>query len=219
MSVRWFAAVGSIVVALAAVSTSALAAAPKGHGVLHSPNGAYKGHSPGYWLAQWWAGALSAPADDSNPLISGGCVLRGKVAIRYGGDCTVPPGTAVFMMLFSTECSNREEEPFFADDAATAGACGRANAGVATALDLSVDGGPVLHLLDDDFSAVMPFTTVAFPEDNIFGVPNGDGTISFGGFGYAALINPLSRGTHTIDFVPQGEGAPPPDHGVITVGT
>jgi hypothetical protein len=217
MSVRRLAVLSAVVIALGALASVAQAAPPKGHGVLHSPNGAYKGHSPGYWLSQWWAHALSVPADEHNPVIAGGCILQGKVAIRYSGDCTVPPGTAVFMMLFSTECSNREPEPFFAANAADAEACGRANAGAATALDLSVDGGPVMHLLDDDFSAVMPYTTVPWPEDNIFGLPGG-GTISFGGFGYAALVNPLSRGTHTIDFAPQGEGAPPPDHSVITVG-
>ena len=152
---------------------------------------------------------LSAPADENNPFVAGGCILQGKVAIRYSGDCTVPPGTAVFVMLFSTECSNREPEPFFADNAADAEASGRANAGAATALDLSVDGGPVMHLLDDDFSAVIPYTTVPWPEDNIFELPGG-GTISFGGFGYAALMNPLPRRTHTIDYVPQGRVRPRP---------
>ena len=71
---------------LAALTSTAQAAPPKGHGVLHSPNGAYKGHSPGYWIAQWWAHALSAPADEHNPVIAGGCILQGKVAIRYSGD-------------------------------------------------------------------------------------------------------------------------------------
>ena len=205
------------VIALGVFASPASSAPPTGHGVLHSPNGSYRGHSAGYWLAQWWAAVLSAPADESNPAISGGCVLKGKVALHYGGDCTLPPGTAIFEMLFSTECSNREPDPFHAESAQEAEACGRANAGVATALDLRVDGGRTLHLLDDDFSAVMPWTTVDWPQDNIYGLPGG-GKISFGGFGYVALSNPLSRGTHTIDFTPKGEGAPPPTHSVITIG-
>ncbi len=215
--IRRSAAAAFAVIALGSVVPAATAAPPNGHGIVHPPHASYHGHSPGYWLAQWWAGALSAPADESNPAISGGCVLKGKVALHYGGDCSVPPGTAIFEMLFSTECSNREPDPFHAENAQQAEACGRANSGVATALDLRVDRGPTLHLLDDDFTAVMPWTTVAWPQDNIYGLPGG-GTISFGGFGYAALINPLSRGTHTIDFTPKGEGAPPPTHSVIKVG-
>jgi hypothetical protein len=106
--------------------------------------------------------------------------------------------------------------PFHAENAAEAEACGRANSGVATALDLPVDGGEWMHLLDEDFGAVMPFTTVTLPEDNIYGLA--PGPLSFGGFGYAALIKPLKRGNHTIDFHPEGEGAPPDSHAVITVG-
>jgi hypothetical protein len=68
----------------------------------------------------------------------------------------------------------------------------------------------------EDFGAVMPFTTVTLPEHNIYGLA--PGPLSFGGFGYAALIKPLKRGTHTIDFHPEGEGAPPDSHAVITVG-
>jgi len=85
-----------------------------------------------------------------------------------------------------------------------------------TGLALSVDGGPVMDLLDDEFTTSMPFTTVPWPEDNIYGLPGG-GTISFGGFGWVALIKPLNKGTHTIDFAGSGEGAPPPTHSVITV--
>jgi len=210
------------VLSLAALVALGLLAGPAaakpfpGHGVLHSPHGAYNGHSPGYWLAQWWAPVLSTPAGDENPAISGGCVVRGKVALHYGGDCTLRPGTSILEMLFSTECSNREPDPFHADNEREATACGKANAGVATGLDLSVDGGPVMHLLDDDFATSMPYTTVPWPEDNIYGLPGG-GTISYGGYGWVALIKPLHKGTHTILFTPSGEGAPPPTHSVITV--
>ena len=204
------------VVAFSLSAAPAVASPPTGHGVLHSPHGAYKGHSLGYWLAQWWAGGLSAPADATNPLFAGGCVLVGKVAIHYGGDCAVPPGTAIFEMLFSTECSDLEEPPFHAEDAADAAACGRANSGVATALDLRVDAGPWLHLLDDDFAAAMPWTTVRLPENNIYGLPAG--SMSFGGYGYGALIKALRRGRHTLDLHFAGEGAPPDSSSVVTVG-
>ena len=205
------------IVAAAALAPPAAAAPPTGHGILHSPNGSYRGHSAGELIADWWTGALSIPAGDENPAMTGGCVLEGKIAIYYSGDCAVPPGTSVFLMLFSTECSNREPEPFHADDAAEAEACGRANVGVVEALDIRIDGGPWLHLLDDRFAAVIPWTTVPWPEDNIYGLPGG-GEISFGGYGYAAMIRPLSRGTHTLEQRFEGEGAPPPSSNTITVG-
>jgi hypothetical protein len=209
-------AVVAVLLAFGVLAGPAAAKPPVGHGVLHPPQGSYRGHSPGWWLAQWWAPVLSTPPGPANPAISQGCVVVGKVALHYGGDCTLRPGTAIFEMLFSTECSNREPAPFHAENERQATACGRANASVATGLDLSVDGGPVMHLLDDDFATSMPFTTVGWPEDNIYGLPGG-GEISYGGYGWVALINPLSKGTHTIDFTPSGEGAPPPAHSVITV--
>ena len=84
MSVRRLAVLGAIV-AFGALASAAQAAPPTGHGVLHSPNGAYKGHSPGYWISQWWAHALSAPADEHNPVIAGGCIVQGRPA---GGKCS-----------------------------------------------------------------------------------------------------------------------------------
>jgi len=206
----------ALVLVLGVLVASAGAKPFTGHGVLHSPNGAYAGHSPGYWLAQWWAAVLSTPAGDENPAIAGGCVVRGKVALHYGGDCTLRPGTSIFEMLFSVECSNREPDPFHADNQHEATACGRESSDVVTGLDLSVDGGPVMHLFDDDFATSMPFTTVAWPQDNIYDLPGG-GKISYGGYGWVALIKPLRKGTHTIDFAGSGEGAPPPTHSVITV--
>lgn len=187
-----------------------------GHGVLQSPRGSYNGHSPGYWLSQWWAEALSTPAGDSNPAIAGGCVVRGKVALHYGGDCTLRPGTAIFEMLFSVECSNREDPPFHAENEREAIACAKAASDVVTGLDLSVDGGPDMDLFDDEFATSMPFTTVPWPEDNIYGIPGG-GTISYGGYGWVALIKPLKKGRHTVVLTSSGEGAPPPTRSVITV--
>lgn len=205
----------TVVILGAALAGPATAAPPTGRGVLQPPQSSYRGHSPGYWLSQWWAAALSAPADEDNPAIAGGCVIQGKVAIHYGGDCTVRPGTSIFEMLFSTECSTLEDPPFHAENAAEAEACGRANVGVATAADLRVDGGPWMHLLDPAFAAAMPFVTITLPENNLYGLPAGP--MSFGGYGYAALIKPLRPGRHTIDFHPEGEGAPPDVHSVITV--
>jgi hypothetical protein len=57
----------------------------------------------------------------------------------------------------------------------------------------------------------------ARPEDNVYGLPGG-GEISFGGYGYGALIRPLSRGTHTLEQRFEGDGAPPPSSNLITVG-
>ena len=60
----------ALLLALGVLAAPAAAKPFTGHGVLHSPNGAYNGHSPGYWLAQWWAPVLSTPAGDDNPAIS-----------------------------------------------------------------------------------------------------------------------------------------------------
>jgi hypothetical protein len=196
-------------------ASPAIAGPPVGHGVLHSPNGAYAGHAPGYWIGQWWSIVLGTPFDETHPLNTHGCVLVGKAAIDFGGDCRVPAGTPIVEMLFSNECSDLEDPPFHADTPAEAAACGFAGRTIVQALDLRVDGGPTLHLLDDAFGAFMPYTTVQLPDNNVYGFPAGP--MSFGGYGYVALVNPLPVGQHTIDFHPEGEGAPPDVHTDVTV--
>ena len=88
--------------------------------------------------------------------------MRGKVALHYGGDCTLRPGTAIFEMLFSVECSNREGPPFHAENEREAIACAKAASAVVTGLDLSVDGGPDMDLFDDEFATSMPIKVISF---------------------------------------------------------
>ena len=127
----------------------------------------------------------------------------------------MPPGTSIFVMLFSTECSNREPEPFFAEDAASAEACGRANASTVSQLDIRIDGGPWLHGLDDAFAAAMPWTTVPWPEDNIFGLPGGGDLVRRLRLRRSDPAAPARHAHARADFV--GEGAPPPTTDIITV--
>jgi hypothetical protein len=149
-------------------------------------------------LTTWWKGGLSQPAGDSNPLFSGGCPLVGKhTAIDYGGECTVPAGTWIFEVGFTTECSNIEEDPFHADTPREARLCGLANDQALSELTVAVDDAAPVSLLDGRFDAFLNPTRITIPVDPIFGGTPGE-IMRYGGHGYVALIRPLAVGEHTI---------------------
>src|SRR3954453_396503 len=109
----------AVVVGLAVVPGGA--PAQPGAGLAYPPGS----HDAGTLLAEWWSGNFAQPGSD-NPLLGAGdpCLKVGpgdKIlapAPAPGGtiECTVKPGTKVFMVGFTNECSTLEEDPFFADN-------------------------------------------------------------------------------------------------------
>jgi len=162
----------------------------------------------GLLLRDWWEGPLSVPADDpANPFNARGCVVRGRVALFYGGECTIPKGTQVFRVAVTTECSNVEEPPFHAETPREALLCGLLGDQFVTAATLTLDGGPPVDLLDGRFDAFMPWSQVVIPQNPIFGGTPGE-IMRYGGHGYVALVRSLSVGTHTLLLHMEGQDEP-----------
>ena len=217
-SIRPAAVAGAIALALAFASAATAATAPRppAHADMQSQRGGGGGHGDrhvvpagplvgGLLLAQWWREGVARSLDDpDNPLVNGGCVRYGPIALDYGGECTVPAGTWIFSVGFTTECSTVEDPPFHAETAREARECGLANDRKLTENTLSVDGGRPVDLRSGRFDAFMPFIRVVIPATPVLGGTPGE-VMRLGGHGYVALVRPLPVGRHTLRLHVDGE--------------
>src|SRR3954469_11791800 len=98
-------------------------------------------------LGALWTTVLQTPAV-SNPITGGDpCIELGQVVSPFAGGeqfaCTVKPGTKIFVVGWSSECSSLEPPPYHGDDEASLRRCARTvDAGLTTPA-VSLDGRPV----------------------------------------------------------------------------
>ncbi|WP_344095908.1 hypothetical protein [Microbacterium deminutum] len=146
-------------------------------------------------LTAVWTTVFETPSAE-NPFGSGGpafaCIeLRGAVA-PFAPDgvesCTVKPGTKIFVMASSFECSTFEANGTTESELR---ACARAG-DPAVAPTVTVDGKRV-RVVDSE----TPLLNVVLPDDNIFGLPGGSEGLSVA-HGWVALLHPFTPGRHTI---------------------
>ena len=151
-------------------------------------------------LAALWTAVLETPASQ-NPVAGNGspCWDLGHrtVAPFFGGtefSCTVKAGTKLFVVGFSTECSDipgddhPDGAPPFTEEQLRACAEERdANKDPKVTLD-----GTSVPLTEVE----TPLLKIVLPADNIFEVPAG--TYHSVAHGFVALLHPLTPGTHTI---------------------
>jgi hypothetical protein len=156
-------------------------------------------------LEQLWTTVFLTPSAQ-NPFGSGGaafaCVdLGGTVAPfapppGFGGTCTVKPGTKIFVVANSVECStftgdtpNPPTPPPWTEEQLRT--CARTN-DLPAAPTVTVDGKPVLVT-----EAQTPLLNITLPPENIFGL-GAQTTGQSVAHGWVTLLNPLTPGTHTI---------------------
>ena len=148
-------------------------------------------------LEALWTAVLVTPSAQ-NPFGTGGsafeCLdLGGTVApftTRPGGveSCTVKPGTKIFIVASSVECSTFEDHGTTERQLRTCARRGDAQ----VAPTASFDGKPVPIL-----EAKTSLLNIVLPADNIFGLPAHTKGASVG-HGWVALLHPPTPGTHTI---------------------
>lgn len=111
---------------------------------------------------------------------------------------TIPRGTALFITLANVEVSSLESPPFHGATEAEQRTLARfiADHIVPTSLVCKIDGVSVKHLERYRFSS--PQFDFTAPSPWIFGDIGGSGTSV--GDGYYVMLEPLSRGQHTIHF-------------------
>ena len=161
-------------------------------------------------LAALWTTILELPSAE-NPFGTGGaafaCVDLGGTVAPFGPrpgveSCTVKPGTKIFVIANSVECSTFEGDdnppspPPWTE--AQLRDCARDN-DVQQAPSVTVDGKSVPVT-----EAETPLLNIVLPADNLFGLPPGTEGRSVA-HGWVTLLHPLTPGTHTIVIVGTGD--------------
>ena len=160
------------------------------------------GMTYGQWLGTWWQHFLELPTS-ANPLVGTGdrCdqvhdVLFPVFAPGYDARCTVNPGTPVFLMLWSQECSTVEPPPYYGADEAALRACARTIFDdPPDVLSVTVDGRPVPNVLS--YVSVSPMFHIDLPAKNLLGVGATSGEAVAAG--WSVMLRPLRPGRHVIE--------------------
>jgi hypothetical protein len=160
-------------------------------------------------LAALWTGVLQTPVSE-NPFVGNGpeCWDLGNRTVAQFGpgrgpngepSCTVKPGTKIFVVGSSFECSTFDDD--CDDDPKGSGPCDATTApGLLECAKtrnsqqptITVDGKSV------KVSGVeVPSMNIVLPDDNLFGEPAGTEGLS-AAHGWVTLLHPLTPGTHTI---------------------
>ena len=157
-------------------------------------------------LEQLWTKVFLTPSAQ-NPFGAGGvsaetaCFdLGGTVAPfaplpGFRGTCTVKPGTKIFVVASSVECSTFEGDTPPQPPSATEEqlrTCARTN-DLPAAPTVTVDGKPMLAT-----EAQTPLMNITLPPENIFGLEPPKTTGLSVAHGWVTLLHPLTPGTHTI---------------------
>jgi hypothetical protein len=198
------------------VGTPALAA-PRADPLVPA-SGSLAGFSGGELLGEELRQLFELPANQ-NPFLGAGesCFATGnnndvlilwtRPSDQAPAQCTVRPGTPVFLFAFENECSNVEEDPFFGATEDAQRECAE------TGLDefaagqrppvpaikeilVSIDGRRPTDIFSNRYRAGSPQMTANLPAGNIFGVA--PQAMTFVAAGWVAMIPPLPPGTHTI---------------------
>jgi len=168
------------------------------------------GLSYGQWQARWNQWAYSLPIPD-NPGFdeTGAKCANGQTGhvwftsfVSHDGTttraCSIPSGTALFVLVAALECSNVEPPPFFGNNAAELRECatnGYDDFWGDAVLSMTVDGIAVSNLLS--YRSVTPLFSFALPGDNLLGLPAG--TVGSGvSDGVYVFLSPMNVGSHTV---------------------
>ncbi len=206
--VRW-AGLLALAVALSGLATPVAQAAP-GDGKLVPAAKRLGGLTGGQLIGEETRLLLGLPAV-RNPLAGVGescfpagrkekvLILWTRPASQAPAECTVKPGTPVFLFGGWVFCDDVEPPPFFAVGEEAQRRC--ALEGLHTLLEfdailVTVDGGTPIDIASERFVAVSPQGRAQLPEGNILGVAPQETT--FVTAAYVAMLRPLPPGEHTI---------------------
>jgi hypothetical protein len=154
-------------------------------------------------LAMLWTSVLETPSAQNSFGVGDHLYecwdLGGTVAPFHpiaAQSCTVKPGTKIFVVGSSVECSTFEGN---GTTEAELRNCARRSSLIASMVTL--DGRPV-----PVSEAETSLLAITLPADNLFGLPAGTPGVSVG-HGWVAALHPLTPGTHTI-MIRTGEADP-----------
>jgi hypothetical protein len=147
-------------------------------------------------LTALWTAVLETPSAQ-NPFGTGGAAftcwnLGGGTVAPFAPTgvetCTVKPGTKIFVVASSVECSTFEGNG--TTEAALRTCAEQGDVQTAPSVTVDDQSVPVKEV-------GTPLMNIVLPADNIFGQPAGTTGLSVG-HGWVAHLDPLTPGTHTI---------------------
>lgn len=155
------------------------------------------------WTATWWQWLLSIPTSE-NPAVDTtgehcGVGQNGPVwflAGTTGGknirSCTIPSGVAILIPVLNSECSTAEFPELTTEIELYE--CAKNFQDQTQQLEFVLDGTPFEGA--EMPRVVSPLFSITFPEDNIFGAPDGmTNAVSDGNW---VFLKPLSPGEHEV---------------------
>jgi hypothetical protein len=123
--------------------------------------------------------------------------------------CHLQPGDVV-VALPAASCSDVEAPPFYAVGEDAQRACAREYNASILSITLGVDGGAPVEIIRPAFAVSPPQRSVIIPADNPAGYPAGPAT--FTADGWAAALDPVTPGAHTVRVVATFAGLKKPLH-------
>jgi hypothetical protein len=157
------------------------------------------------WTAKWWTWLMSIPLSENPAADSTGefCAknqnqtgpvwfLAGTFQSLAERSCEIPTGKGILLPVLNVECSFAESPNLKTDSELSQ--CAKELVDKVTFVQASVDGVEVQNIIRTQ----SPPFTVTFPEQNIFGVQAGPTRAVSDGFW--VFLQPLSPGSHTINF-------------------
>ncbi|MGC5222448.1 hypothetical protein ACPW96_07565 [Micromonospora sp. DT81.3] len=147
------------------------------------------------YLSALWTTVLETPSAQ-NPFGAGGdeyeCLDLGGTVAPFApvsaDSCTVKPGTKLFIVAHSVECSTFEGNGTTEAELRACAIAGDPDSDYTVTVD-----GKAVPVVE----AETPLLDIVLPDDNIFGEPGGSEGLSVG-HGWVALLHPLTPGSHTI---------------------
>jgi hypothetical protein len=190
----------TLTLALLLITTSVASAGRNANPGVLPPEARVQGLTLGEWDAKEWQAITAIPASQ-NPVAGApwtdcyveriGNVGLGIAFFEETGTfaCEMPPGTVLFQPIVGVFCSN-----LFGDGETEEELRACAMSYVPEDVQASVDGVPVQNL--GDYLFITPLVEFTLPDDNIFGLPPGEGIAVL--HDTAFLLAPLSPGQHTL---------------------
>ena len=128
--------------------------------------------------------------------------------------CHLEPGD-VAVALVGAACSDVEAPPFYAVGETAQRACAREFNASILSITLAVDGGAPVEIIRPAFAVSPPQRNIVIPADNPAGYPAGPAT--FTAEGWAAALDPVTPGAHTVRVVANFAGLKNPRHETFTL--
>jgi hypothetical protein len=165
------------------------------------------------WAAKQWQWIISTPSSKSPLTDNNGtrCAegqqgpvwfLVGTSGGKQARSCTIPSGKALFLNIFTGECSTKENRNLKTGPELLKCAI---NSNKGASVSASVDGVNIPNI--ETYRVQSPSISVVYPQagESIFPIAEGGPAISAAD-GWYVMLKPLSRGTHTLHF----DGSSPP---------